>query len=462
MATYLNKMILILILLLSIPSQLITQKLSGDQESINSNKEPFLKDNESIHCELILNENQILDLSKTDAGGGIRNTLWPDGIVYYEIDTTFSSKDLATILEAMSEWEEGAPIKFIKRSDEKNYLYVKFRNSGIAVSGLGMGNGKQHIMIGDRILKRVMLHEIGHTLGLHHEHQRSDRDLYINVYPENMISNYASAITIKYPTLNVTPYDFLSIMHYSRLSFTSNFNNTIEPKPEYMHFLRHMGVVDKLSKYDKEGIQILYSFIPVLVSPTNNATSISQKEVILEWKSFWGAQGYNVQIALDYNFNNIIIDKNVFFERPRVEGQGYEIYSTTVENLTANRKYYWRVKQISEIKEYNWSSVNNFVVSNYIYSFDKSEDVLQDELFQNYPNPFNSTSTIRFYNSKIQPLRVNLFNSIGEQVKLLFEGRGEKGIYSFQIDAGELPSGIYYYRLMSNDYTETKKLIILR
>jgi hypothetical protein len=398
--------------------------------------------NEAIHCELILNENQILDLSKTNAGGGIRNILWPDGFVFYEIDTAFSYEDLTTILEAMSEWEDGTPIKFIKRTDEINYLYVKYSNSGIATSGLGMSTGKQHIFISDRILKRVILHEIGHTLGLHHEHQRSDRDLYINVYPENMSPNYASAITLKYPTLNVTPYDFLSIMHYSRLSFTSNFSNTIEPKPEYIHFLRHMGIQDKLSKYDKEGINILYSFIPVLVSPTNNATSVSQQEVTLEWKSFWGAYGYNIQMALDDSFNNITLDKNVFFDNPRDEEQGYENYSTTVENLTANTKYYW--------------------VSNYIFTFNESEDVLKDELFQNYPNPFNNASTIRFYNSKSQSLRINVYNNIGEQVKLLFEGRGEKGIYNFQIEAGELSSGIYYYQIQTSDYIETKKMVLLR
>lgn len=84
------------------------------------------------------------------------------------------------------------------------------------------------------------------------------------------------------------------------------------------------------------------------------------------------------------------------------------------------------------------------------------------ELQQNYPNPFNPTTIIRYDVSKSGKIKLSIFNSIGEEVALLVDGIVEIGAYEVNFDATNLTSGIYFYRLQSNDNILTKKMTLIR
>ncbi len=84
------------------------------------------------------------------------------------------------------------------------------------------------------------------------------------------------------------------------------------------------------------------------------------------------------------------------------------------------------------------------------------------ELNQNYPNPFNPNTTIRFSLPVQTQLKINIYNMLGELVKTLSEGIYEAGYYNVNFDATGLSSGTYIYRLESKNFTETKKMILLR
>jgi hypothetical protein len=83
-------------------------------------------------------------------------------------------------------------------------------------------------------------------------------------------------------------------------------------------------------------------------------------------------------------------------------------------------------------------------------------------LEQNYPNPFNPSTTIRFSLPVQTHLKINIYNMLGELVKTISEGTYEVGYYSVSFDAAELSSGTYIYRIESENFTETKKMILLR
>jgi len=83
-------------------------------------------------------------------------------------------------------------------------------------------------------------------------------------------------------------------------------------------------------------------------------------------------------------------------------------------------------------------------------------------LYQNYPNPFNPTTEIKFSLYQPQNLNLSVFNSKGELVQTIFDGKKNEGMHSVKFDASRLNSGIYFYKLTSEDKTETKKMLLLR
>jgi flagellar hook assembly protein FlgD len=83
-------------------------------------------------------------------------------------------------------------------------------------------------------------------------------------------------------------------------------------------------------------------------------------------------------------------------------------------------------------------------------------------LGQNYPNPFNPTTTIRFSLPEPTQLKINIYNILGEQVKTIAEGIYETGYYKVTFDATSLPSVTYIYRLESNEFVDTKKMILIK
>jgi len=87
-------------------------------------------------------------------------------------------------------------------------------------------------------------------------------------------------------------------------------------------------------------------------------------------------------------------------------------------------------------------------------------------LFQNYPNPFNSVTSIKF---KVQStlrkgiyVTLKVFDLTGREVAVLINENLQPGDYKINFDAGEIASGIYFYRLQAGEFSETKKLILLK
>jgi len=83
-------------------------------------------------------------------------------------------------------------------------------------------------------------------------------------------------------------------------------------------------------------------------------------------------------------------------------------------------------------------------------------------LDQNYPNPFNPATTISYQLPKSGSVTLKIFDMLGKEVMTLVNEQKEMGRYTVQFDASSLASGMYVYQLRVNDYTSTKKMLLLK
>ena len=83
-------------------------------------------------------------------------------------------------------------------------------------------------------------------------------------------------------------------------------------------------------------------------------------------------------------------------------------------------------------------------------------------LFQNYPNPFNPATTISFDLSRSAMVRITLFDVLGREVKLIYNGFRSGGMNTIHFDASGLSSGVYFYKLETGSLSITKKMVVLK
>lgn len=84
------------------------------------------------------------------------------------------------------------------------------------------------------------------------------------------------------------------------------------------------------------------------------------------------------------------------------------------------------------------------------------------ELEQNFPNPFASTTTIRYGLPEQAPVRIELYNVVGQRVALLFNETQQAGWHRITLDASNLASGTYIYRITAGSATATRRMVLLR
>jgi ligand-binding sensor domain-containing protein len=83
-------------------------------------------------------------------------------------------------------------------------------------------------------------------------------------------------------------------------------------------------------------------------------------------------------------------------------------------------------------------------------------------LHQNYPNPFNPSTTIEFSLPHAGYVTLKVYNVLGEEVAGLIAGDHTAGTFKATWDASDMPSGVYFYRLMAGDYVQTKKAVLMK
>jgi hypothetical protein len=112
----------------------------------------------------------------------------------------------------------------------------------------------------------------------------------------------------------------------------------------------------------------------------------------------------------------------------------------------------------------NYTSNLYFNQENLTTSIQQNGNTIPEEyaLEQNYPNPFNPSTTVSFNLPEEDFVSLKVFNSIGQEVTLLYSGVLQAGSHQIVFDASKLSSGIYFYQIQTQSFTSTKKMILMK
>ncbi|MCX6162543.1 MAG: T9SS type A sorting domain-containing protein, partial [Ignavibacteriae bacterium] len=83
-------------------------------------------------------------------------------------------------------------------------------------------------------------------------------------------------------------------------------------------------------------------------------------------------------------------------------------------------------------------------------------------LSQNYPNPFNPTTNIRYALPRAGEVKLTVFNTLGKEVETLVNEHQSAGTYEVSFDASQYPSGVYFYRLTTDNFSDTKRMLLVK
>lgn len=153
---------------------------------------------------------------------------WPNATIPFRIDRdSWTTADLAVmeplIRQAIANWNADTPINFVEASDceSQTCVIIDGDDSQGCESDIGYSilERHTHLPIGCANIG-LATHELGHAIGLLHEHSRADRDTYVDVHLENTTEDDQFFHSSGNDTIG--PYDFDSVMHYGPWSFTAN------------------------------------------------------------------------------------------------------------------------------------------------------------------------------------------------------------------------------------------------
>jgi hypothetical protein len=107
---------------------------------------------------------------------------------------------------------------------------------------------------------------------------------------------------------------------------------------------------------------------------------------------------------------------------------------------------------------------SSFCVVTHIGAGVKEEGGIPTEfsVSQNYPNPFNPTTRIEFALPKRGRTKIVLYDLLGREIQTLTNKELEAGYNETTVDADNLPTGVYFYRIQSGDFIQTRKMILLK
>jgi len=246
----------------------------------------------------------------------------------------------------------------------------------------------------------------------------------------------------------------------------SKFSTTINIGPDEMILFKDYNIQEN-SKGEPEPIVFYYTVEEFSSIQPANGSTIEADQPLFDWSGLIENNSedliYNFQLDRYYDFRSPIVDID------DLESSQY-IPSTP---LAGEIVYYWRFRTIPASIGSAWSDYSRTFAVLFKSPTDMNNGAphrqLPDNLIlsQNHPNPFNPTTEISFTLPRACHARLDIYNIVGKRVTTLVEeylGSGEHTVVWNGVgsDNMKVSSGLYFYRLSTDDFAVSKKMLLLK
>jgi hypothetical protein len=321
---------------------------------------------------------------------------------YYSSATDANSK------EAVRRWNNGVRVLQFDSFERKNISglgwTIVFKNTDQRISGMDVWLSSESF------------------------HESSVRYMLIDITLGNVLSYYSSATDANSKEavrrwnngVRVLQFDSFERKNISGLGWTIVFKNTDQ---------RISGMDVWLSSESFHESSVRYMLIDItlgnVLSYYSSATDANSKEAVRRWN------------------NGVRVLQFDSFERKNINGLGWTIvFKNTNQRISG--MVVWLNNETTDIKKFETVMPTTYA------------------LHQNFPNPFNPVTKIQFGLPNDGNVRLSIYNTIGQEIKVLINQQLSAGKYSVDFDASGLTNGIYFYRLQAGSFSQTKKLILLK
>ncbi|WP_347218096.1 M12 family metallopeptidase [Chryseobacterium sp.] len=179
--------------------------------------------------DIVLSDQQLTE-SGTTSKGGATYSRWPNRTIYYTIANNMGSINVNKINTAVNEYNTKTNTRWVQRTNQSNYVEFIFgsSNGSDGWAHIGYQGGKQTVSLDQYISVGSVIHEMGHTVGLYHEHSRQDRDQYVSIQWGNIQDGQAYNFNKYTSGTDIGPFNINSVMMYWPNSYSKNGQPTIK------------------------------------------------------------------------------------------------------------------------------------------------------------------------------------------------------------------------------------------
>ena len=179
--------------------------------------------------DIVLSDQQLSEGSTTHKGGTAFSR-WPNRTIYYTIASNMGSININKINSAVNEYNSKTNTRWVQRTNQSNYVEFIFgsSNGSDGWAHIGYQGGKQTVSLDQYISVGSVIHEMGHTVGLYHEHCRQDRDQYVSIQWGNIQDGQAYNFNKYTSGTDIGPFNINSVMMYWPTSYSKNGLPTIK------------------------------------------------------------------------------------------------------------------------------------------------------------------------------------------------------------------------------------------